>query len=135
MSGGSTPRLKPSGDRGQCQDGRVTDRLPGAAGHARGGGPALLERDPVVDVLLGAVATAATGHGCAAILTGEAGIGKSSVVRALRASLDHGVRVLAGACDDLLSPRALGPLREAAAGTTGPLAAALAGSRNGESDA
>ena len=41
--------------------------------------------------------------------------------------LDHGVRVLAGACDDLLSPRALGPLREAAAGTTGPLAAALAG--------
>jgi len=113
----------------------VTDRLPGAAGHARGGGPALLEREPVVDVLLGAVATAATGHGCAAILTGEAGIGKTSVVRALRASLDHGVRVLAGACDDLLSPRALGPLREAAAGTTGPLAAALAGSRNGESDA
>ena len=113
----------------------MTDRLPGAAGHARGGGPALLEREPVVDVLLGAVATAATGHGCAAILTGEAGIGKTSVVRALRASLDHGVRVLAGACDDLLSPRALGPLREAAAGTTGPLAAALAGSRNGESDA
>ena len=113
----------------------MTDRLSGAAGHARGGGPALLEREPVVDVLLGAVATAVTGHGCAAILTGEAGIGKTSVVRALRASLDHGVRVLAGACDDLLSPRALGPLREAAAGTTGPLAAALAGSRHGESDA
>ena len=74
----------------------MTDRLSGAAGHARGGGPALLEREPVVDVLLGAVATAATGHGCAAILTGEAGIGKTSVVRALRASLDHGVRVLAG---------------------------------------
>ena len=74
-----------------------------------------------------AVAAAATGRGGAALLTGEAGIGKTSVVRALRASLDHGVRVLAGACDDLLSPRALGPLREAAAGTTGPLAAALAG--------
>ena len=113
----------------------MTDRIPGAAGHARGGGPALLEREPVLDVLLGAVATAAAGHGCAAILTGEAGIGKTSMVRALRASLDHGVRVLAGACDDLLSPRALGPLREAAAGTTGPLAAALTGSRNGESDA
>ena len=113
----------------------MTDRIPGAAGHARGGGPALLEREPVLDVLLGAVATAAAGHGCAAILTGEAGIGKTSMVRALRASLDHGVRVLAGACDDLLSPRALGPLREAAAGTTGPLAAAIAGSRNGETDA
>jgi predicted ATPase len=105
----------------------VTDRIPGAAGHARGGGPALLEREPVLDVLLGAVATAAAGHGCAAILTGEAGIGKTSMVRALRASLDHGVRVLAGACDDLLSPRALGPLREAAAGTTGPLGSPGAG--------
>lgn len=77
--------------------------------------------------LLDAVAAAGTGRGGAAVVTGEAGIGKTSVVRALRASLDHGVRVLAGACDDLLSPRALGPLREAAAGTTGPLAAALAG--------
>ena len=77
--------------------------------------------------LLDAVAAAGTGRGGAAVVTGEAGIGKTSVVRALRASLDHGVRVLAGACDDLLSPRALGPLREATAGTTGPLAAALAG--------
>ncbi len=105
----------------------MTDRLPEAGGHARGGGPALLERGPVLDDLLDAVAAAGTGRGGAAIITGEAGIGKTSVVRALRASLDHGVRVLAGACDDLLSPRALGPLREAAAGTTGPLAAALAG--------
>ena len=104
----------------------MTDRLPETGGHARGGGPALLERGPVLDDLLDAVAAAATGRGGAAIVTGEAGIGKTSVVRALRASLDHGVRVLAGACDDLLSPRALGPLREAAAGTTGPLAAALA---------
>ena len=116
-----------SGERGRCQDGSVTDRLPEAGGHARGGGPALLERGPVLDDLLEAVAAAGTGRGGAALVTGEAGIGKTSVVRALRASLDHGVRVLAGACDDLLSPRALGPLREAAAGTTGPLAAALAG--------
>jgi DNA-binding CsgD family transcriptional regulator/tetratricopeptide (TPR) repeat protein len=105
----------------------VTDRLPGAGGHARGGGPALLERGPVLDDLLHAVAAAGIGRGGAAIVTGEAGIGKTSVVRALRASLDHGVRVLTGACDDLLSPRALGPLREAVAGTSGPLATALAG--------
>jgi DNA-binding CsgD family transcriptional regulator len=87
----------------------------------------LLERGPVLDDLLDAVVAAGTGRGGAAVVTGEAGIGKTSVVRALRAALDHGVRVLAGSCDDLLSPRALGPLREAAAGTTGPLAAALAG--------
>ena len=104
----------------------MTDRLPGAGGHARGGGPALLERGPVLDVLLEAVAAAGAGRGGAAIVTGEAGIGKTSVVRALRSSLGHGVRVLAGACDDLLSPRALGPLREAAAGTTGALATAIA---------
>jgi len=104
----------------------VTDRLPGAGGHARGGGPALLERGPVLDVLLEAVAAAGAGRGGAALVTGEAGIGKTSVVRALRSSLSHGARVLAGACDDLLSPRALGPLREATAGTTGALAAAIA---------
>ena len=73
-----------------------------------------------------AVAAAGTGRGGAAIVTGEAGIGKTSVVRALRASLDHGVRVLAGACDDLLSPRASGRCATAA-GTAGPLAAALTG--------
>jgi DNA-binding CsgD family transcriptional regulator len=99
----------------------VADRLPDA--HA----DELCERGPVLAVLHGAVAAAAEGRGSAAVVTGEAGIGKTSVVRALRASLGHGVRVLAGACDDLLSPRALGPLREAAAGTSGPLAAALAG--------
>jgi DNA-binding CsgD family transcriptional regulator len=98
----------------------VADRLPDA--HAND----LHERGAVLSVLHGAVAAAAEGRGSAALVTGEAGIGKTSVVRALRASLGHGVRVLAGACDDLLSPRALGPLREAAAGTSGLLAAALA---------
>ena len=35
-------------------------------------------------------------------------------------------RVLLSACDDLMAPRTLGPLRDAAAGERGPLAAALA---------
>ena len=82
----------------------------------------LRERGPVLAALHAAVADAAAGRGAAALVTGEAGIGKTSVVRALRAELDHGVRVLAGACDDLLSPRALGPLREVAAAVAGPLA-------------
>ena len=111
----------------------MTDRLPGAAGHARGGGPALLEREPVVDVLLGAVATAATGHGCAAILTGEAGIGKTSVVRALRASLDHGradravYRRAGRPC-----PRCGEPIRSRGQGDTNRTAYWCAGCQRGE---
>lgn len=59
------------------------------------------------------------------LVTGEAGIGKTSVVRAFVDEVAG--RVLVGACDDLLTPRALDPLRDAAAGTGGLLEAALAG--------
>ena len=85
----------------------------------------LLERQDHLDVLLGAVAAARAGDGRVVLLTGEPGIGKTTLVGALRDALDPGVRVLAGACDDLLAPRALGPLRDAARGTGGPLERAL----------
>lgn len=86
----------------------------------------LLERDTVLGALLGATAGAARGEGSAALLSGEAGIGKSAVVREFVRRAGDRARVLVGACDDLLTPRALGPLRDAARGTRGPLAAALA---------
>lgn len=95
-------------------------------------GEGLLEREPALDVLRAAVAEAAAGPGCAVLLTGEAGIGKTSVVRAFLAALDHRVRVLAGACDDLLAPRTLGPLRDAARGSCGPLERALAEQQPGD---
>ncbi|MGH3811964.1 MAG: ATP-binding protein [Pseudonocardiaceae bacterium] len=100
-------------------------------------GESLLEREPALEVLRAAVAEAAagpgsTGHGSTVLLTGEAGIGKTSVVRAFLAGLDHRVRVLAGACDDLLAPRALGPLRDAARGSSGPLERALVGPQPGD---
>jgi DNA-binding CsgD family transcriptional regulator len=85
----------------------------------------LLERQDHLDVLHAAVAAARSGDGRVVVLSGEPGIGKTSLVRALRAGLDAGVRVLAGACDDLLAPRPLGPLRDAARGTGGPLERAL----------
>ncbi|WP_181782074.1 ATP-binding protein, partial [Pseudonocardia pini] len=87
--------------------------------------PDLLERQDDLDSLLGAVDAVRAGAGRVVLLTGEAGIGKTALVRALRAALDPEVRVLAGACDDLLAPRALGPLRDAAHGTGGPLERAL----------
>ena len=59
-------------------------------------------------------------------MPGEAGIGKTSLVHAFLAAAAGRARVLAGACEDLLTPRALGPLRDAARSATGgPLAAAL----------
>jgi predicted ATPase len=47
------------------------------------------------------------------LIAGAAGIGKTSLVRAF--VLDHTdrVRVLVGACDDLVTPRTLDPLRDA----------------------
>ena len=82
----------------------------------------LLERDRTLEVLERAVTEAAAGRGSVALVTGEPGIGKTSLVRAFVAERE---RVLFAACDDLIAPRTLGPLRDAA-GTEGPLAAALA---------
>jgi DNA-binding CsgD family transcriptional regulator/tetratricopeptide (TPR) repeat protein len=85
-----------------------------------------LERDDTLEALAGAVLEAAQGHGSVALVTGEAGIGKTTLVRAFAAATAGRARVLAAACDDLIAPRALGPLRDAARDGAGPLAAALA---------
>ena len=88
--------------------------------------PSLLERQAELQTLGTAVERAGTGRGSAVLVLGEAGIGKTSLVRTFLAEVAGRVRVLAGACEDLLTPRALGPLREAARSARGgPLAAAL----------
>ena len=75
--------------------------------------------------LTATVRAAAIGRGHVVLVTGEAGIGKTSLVRAFLDGLGRGVRVLRGGCDDLLAPRPLAPLREAARDGAGPLAQAL----------
>jgi ATP/maltotriose-dependent transcriptional regulator MalT len=95
----------------------------------------LLERASALAVLRAAVVDAAAGRGGVVLLSGEAGIGKTTVLRAFCADLPPGVRVLRGACDDLLTARTLGPLRDAATGTDGPLAAVLADGGDGVFDA
>jgi DNA-binding CsgD family transcriptional regulator/tetratricopeptide (TPR) repeat protein len=88
--------------------------------------PSLLERQAELDMLGTAVARAGTGRGSAVLVLGEAGVGKTSLVKAFLSAAAGRARVLAGACEDLLTPRALGPLRDAARSATGgPLAAAL----------
>ena len=91
----------------------------------------LLERDEAVGTFRAAVDQAELGNGSTVLVTGAAGIGKTSVVRACLATLDDRVRVLMGGCDDLLAPRTLGPFRDAVRGTGGELERALA---NGSAD-
>jgi hypothetical protein len=91
--------------------------------------PVLLERDDTLAALLGAVEDAAADRGSVVLVSGGAGLGKTSVVRAFaRAAAGRG-RVLLTSCDDLIAPRTLGPLRDAALESGGPLAEALAEGR------
>ena len=85
----------------------------------------LLERGDAIATFTMAVDRAVDGQGATMLVTGEAGIGKTSVVRACLETLDEQVQVLAGGCDDLLAPRTLGPLRDAVRGTGGDLERAL----------
>ena len=72
----------------------------------------VLERDAELSVLADAVRTAAGGAGSVALVMGEAGIGKSSPVEALRVRLTGEGTMLVGYCDDLATPRTLGPFRD-----------------------
>ena len=90
-------------------------------------GSGLLEREVELRVLDAALARAVAGTGSVVLLFGEAGIGKTTVLRAFLRAAAGRVRVLAGGCEDLLTPRTLGPIRDIARGTVGPLAGALAG--------
>jgi DNA-binding CsgD family transcriptional regulator/tetratricopeptide (TPR) repeat protein len=86
----------------------------------------LLERAAELRTLAAMVDEATAGLGGVALISGEPGIGKTSLVRAFLSTLGGRLRTLVGACDDLLTPRAFGPLRDAVTGKGGPLAAALA---------
>ena len=69
----------------------------------------LLERHSALEVLHAALERSSAGHGRMVLVAGEAGVGKTTVIR--RFCDDSGsARVTWGACDALFTPRPLGPL-------------------------
>ena len=69
----------------------------------------------------------AAGHGRLVLIGGEAGVGKTSLVRHFGATVTPSVRVLEGACDPLATPRPLGPLLDIATALGGELQQHLQG--------
>ncbi|HEU5454923.1 MAG TPA: AAA family ATPase, partial [Nocardioides sp.] len=72
-----------------------------------GSGPApLVGREEELAVLRAALASASDGAACAVLVAGDAGIGKTRLVGALResAALDRGALVLGAQCVDLGDP-------------------------------
>jgi DNA-binding CsgD family transcriptional regulator len=96
----------------------------------------LLERDQELAALMDAAQDAAAGTGSVVLLHGEAGIGKTTLVSAIRSQLPDGTRMLVGSCDALSTPRTLGPFRDLAPMVGPQLAQALqAGERDQVMDA
>ncbi len=96
--------------------------MDGGGGGARDE-PALLERGPQLTALHEARRAVFDGGGGAlVVLTGEAGSGKTALLRRFR---DESGRVLWGGCDPLFTPRPLGPFADVAEQAGGELAALL----------
>ncbi|HKK23895.1 MAG TPA: AAA family ATPase [Pseudohaliea sp.] len=74
----------------------------------------LLERDDALQVLQALATASATQRGQLAVISGEAGIGKSSLVAGLAATIRTDAVVAWGFCDDLFTPRELGPFHDMA---------------------
>jgi DNA-binding CsgD family transcriptional regulator len=87
-------------------------------------GRRLLERDSELAALSGVLREAAASRGSVALVSGEAGIGKSTLVREIAPLVRNG-RYLLGACDDLSTRRTLGPFRDLAGSVAAELTRAV----------
>ncbi len=72
----------------------------------------LLEREACLSDLSQLADAAAKGRGGVAIVEGEAGIGKTTALRAFAAQLEKDRVLLWGGCEALFTPRTLGPLQD-----------------------
>jgi ATP/maltotriose-dependent transcriptional regulator MalT len=81
----------------------------------------LLERAELFQQLQNAFAEVTQGQGRLALVYGEAGIGKTSLVEQFVQAQEKQTRVLWGSCDALFTPRPLGPLYDVAQQIRGDL--------------
>jgi len=90
--------------------------------------PPILERAEQLDALQSALDRASGGTGIAALVCGEAGIGKTTLVDLFeKDAREAGIPVLRGVCDALHTPRPLGPLLDIARAAGGRLQAIAEG--------
>jgi predicted ATPase len=94
----------------------------------------LLERDDEMAVLAGRYEQAADGRGGVVLLSGEAGMGKTSLVEHFAVSVRGGPvkpsAFLVGRCDDLHTPIPLGAVHDLAMLAPDPARAALLAARD-----
>ena len=87
----------------------------------------LLERSRELSTLGGWLSAVVTSlHGRLVLVAGEAGVGKTALLRRLRDEHGEGPRFLWGACEALFTPRPLGPLLDIAELTGGEVAEVVA---------
>src|SRR5436190_17187246 len=102
------PRRHDAGSSATCSAGFVR---PGETGTTAARPEALLERSRHLAMIERALEEVqASGHGRAVLLGGEAGVGKTVLLRRFCDDREQPARILWGACDSLFTPRPLGPL-------------------------
>lgn len=74
----------------------------------------LLEREDLLQQLDDLAHAAGQRHGSIALVAGEAGIGKTTLLEEMRHRVSHACDVLWGGCDALATPRPLGPIHDMA---------------------
>jgi DNA-binding CsgD family transcriptional regulator len=74
----------------------------------------LIERDKQLSMLTALAKSAGAGRGHIALVSGDAGIGKTVLIRQLRLALPATWRTALGGCDALFTPRPLGPVQDMA---------------------
>ena len=87
---------------------------------ATGTARALVERDALLATLRANLEQASAGSGRLVLVRGEAGIGKTALIRRFVGSLDAGVTVVTGSADGVSTARPFEPLYEMSLGDTVP---------------